>query len=83
MLVVVVPLCIGLGTAKSLVPLVLLPVFLSLAIILTIGGGLLLSALNVYFRDVEHILNALGTPWFFLTPIFYTYASLPASAQPW
>lgn len=81
MLIVVLPLCIGLGTAESLVPLVLLPVFLALAIILTVGGGLLLSGLNVYFRDVEHILNALGTPWFFLTPIFYTYASLPASAQ--
>jgi ABC-type polysaccharide/polyol phosphate export permease len=81
MLVVVLPLCLALGTGQSLVPLVLLPVFLALAIVLTVGGGLLLSGLNVYFRDVEHILNALGTPWFFLTPIFYTYASLPASAQ--
>ncbi len=81
MLVVAVPLCIGLGTGGSLVPLVLLPLLLLLAAIFTAGAGLLLGALNVYFRDIEHILAAIGTPWFFLTPIFYTYSSLPESAQ--
>jgi lipopolysaccharide transport system permease protein len=79
MLVIAIPLCVILGTG-SLLPLVVLPVFLVLAAILTYGVGLLLSALNVYFRDVEHILTAIGVPWFFLTPIFYTYATLPASA---
>lgn len=80
MLVIALPLCIILGSG-SLVPLVLLPAFLVLAALLTVGFGLLLSALNVYFRDVAHILTAIGTPWFFLTPIFYTYSTLPASAQ--
>lgn len=79
MLVVAVPLCVILGDG-SLVPLVLLPIFLVLTAILTCGAGLLLSALNVYFRDVEHILAAIGVPWFFLTPIFYSYSTLPASA---
>lgn len=80
MLVIAVPLCMILGTG-SLVPLVLLPVFLILTAILTCGAGLLLSALNVYFRDVDHILIAIGVPWFFLTPIFYTYSTLPAAAR--
>ena len=80
MLVIALPLCIILA-GGSLAPLVLLPVFLALAAILTIGAGLLFSALNVYFRDVEHVLTAIGIPWFFLTPIFYTYATLPQSAQ--
>jgi lipopolysaccharide transport system permease protein len=79
MLVIAVPLCVILGDG-SLVPLVLLPIFIILTAILTCGAGLLLSALNVYFRDVEHILTAIGVPWFFLTPIFYTYSTLPASA---
>ena len=35
----------------------------------------------MYFRDVEHILAAIGTPLFFLTPIFYTYDSLPSAAS--
>ena len=80
MLVIALPLCIILA-GGSLAPLVLLPVFLALAAILTIGAGLLFSALNVYFRDVEHVLTAIGIPWVFLTPIFYTYATLPQSAQ--
>jgi len=80
MLVIAVPLCIILGSG-SLLPLVLLPVFLALAALLTIGAGLVLSALNVYFRDVEHVLAAIGIPWFFLTPIFYTYSTLPESAK--
>jgi lipopolysaccharide transport system permease protein len=80
MLVIAVPLCIILGDG-SLLPLVLLPVVLALAAIMTVGIGLALGALNVYFRDVEHVLAAIGIPWFFLTPIFYTYASLPESAR--
>ena len=79
MLVIALPLCVWLG-GGSLLPLVALPAFLALALGATIGAGLLLSALNVYFRDVEHILSAIATPLFFLTPIFYTYDSLPAAA---
>jgi ABC-type polysaccharide/polyol phosphate export permease len=44
---------------------------------MTFGFALIVSALNVYFRDVEHILGALLLPWFFLTPIFYTPETLP------
>ena len=80
MLVIALPLCVIFADGLGL-PLILLPVFLALACILTVGLGLMLSALNVYFRDVEHILMAIGIPWFFLTPIFYTYSTLPASAQ--
>jgi len=79
MLVIALPLCLWLG-GGSKVTLILLPVFLALTLVATAGFGLLLSGLNVYFRDVEHILAAIGVPWFFLTPIFYTYASLPAAA---
>lgn len=80
MLVIAVPLCIWLS-ADSLAPLVLLPGFMILALILTLGLGALVAALNVYFRDVQHIIDAIGVPWFFLTPIFYTYSTLPAAAQ--
>lgn len=80
MLVIALPLCIW-QTNGSLVPLVALPVFLVLTFVLTIGLGLLLAAVNVYFRDVEHVLQAIGVPWFFITPIFYTYTTLPDAAQ--
>lgn len=79
MLVIALPLCLWLGDGSRL-PVLIVPVFLALTLIMTAGVGLMLSALNVYFRDVEHIIMAIGVPWFFLTPIFYTYNSLPALA---
>ena len=35
------------------------------------------AAVNVYFRDVEHILTAIALPWIFLSPIFYTFDTVP------
>jgi ABC-type polysaccharide/polyol phosphate export permease len=29
------------------------------------------ASLNVYFRDIEHILSIGLTAWFFLTPVIY------------
>jgi ABC-type polysaccharide/polyol phosphate export permease len=60
----------------SLAPLVTLPLSIALLAAFTAGFGLALSALNVYFRDVEHILAAVSLPWFFLSPIFYRFEDL-------
>lgn len=57
--------------------MILLPVLLVALILMTAGAALALSAVNVYFRDVEHVLAAILLPWFFLTPIFYSFDSLP------
>jgi ABC-type polysaccharide/polyol phosphate export permease len=48
---------------------------------LVAGLALLVACLNVLYRDVEHVLAAALLPWFFLTPILWRVASLPASAQ--
>lgn len=80
MFVIALPLCLVLST-DSYAPLLVLPVFVLLLVTLTAGAGLMLSALNVYFRDVEHILAAISMPWFFLTPIFYTLDQLPEGLQ--
>lgn len=79
MLVIALPLCLLVANGAAW-PLVLFPAFMLLLAIMTVGIGLALSVVNVYFRDVEHILAAIGVPWFFLTPIFYTYDTLPAAA---
>ncbi len=76
MLVIAIPLCL-IFRQGSLAPLVLLPVIAIFLVAMTVGLGLLLAGLNVYFRDVSHILTALAIPWFFLTPIFYSYSTLP------
>jgi hypothetical protein len=41
------------------------------------GFSLMVAALNALFRDVEHLLQALLLPWFFLTPILYSLEELP------
>ena len=33
------------------------------------------------FRDVEHLIAAALLPWFFLTPILWRFAQLPADVQ--
>jgi lipopolysaccharide transport system permease protein len=45
------------------------------------GVSLLAAALNVLFRDIEHILTAALLPWFFLTPVLWDPAKLPAAQR--
>ena len=82
MLAIALPLCILFAPLDSALPLVVLPVLIALLAGLTVGLGLLLGALNVYFRDTEYLYGALSLPWFFLSPIFYTYDVL-SGVQGW
>ncbi len=54
--------------------LVLLVPALAVVIVFTVGMALLVSALNVRFRDVEHLLEIALLAWFWLTPIVYPVA---------
>ena len=47
------------------------PVILLTQMLLILGLGMFLSALNVFYRDVLMILDVLLLAMFFLTPIFY------------
>lgn len=76
MFTIAVPLCFVYGHGSRVPWLMVVPIMLLLAVI-TIGFGLLLAAVNVYFRDVEHILAALSLPWFFLTPILFSLDQVP------
>jgi ABC-type polysaccharide/polyol phosphate export permease len=40
------------------------------------GMALIAACLNVIFRDVEHVLAAALLPWFFVTPILWSEATL-------
>jgi lipopolysaccharide transport system permease protein len=65
-------------TAKTM-PLAL-PILAAL-ICLALGLAWLLSVLNVFFRDIEHLLAVLFLPWFFLTPVLYSLEQLPTAAS--
>jgi lipopolysaccharide transport system permease protein len=41
------------------------------------GLSIVIAAATVVFRDVEHLLVTVMLPWFFLTPVFYTFEQLP------
>jgi ABC-type polysaccharide/polyol phosphate export permease len=48
------------------------------------GVALTVASANAVFRDVEHVVQALLLPWFFLTPILYRVEDLPgADTHPW
>jgi ABC-2 type transport system permease protein len=51
--------------------LVLLLPALAVAVTFTVAMALLASALNVRYRDVEHLLEIALLAWFWLTPIVY------------
>jgi ABC-2 type transport system permease protein len=51
--------------------------------LMSAGLAMLLSALMVYFRDVEFLLGLVLTAWFFMTPIVYQFAQVPGHLKPW
>jgi lipopolysaccharide transport system permease protein len=55
----------------------LVPAFLALAMLTALGFGLWLSALNVRFRDVTHIMPFLVQIWMYLTPVVYGSTLVP------
>ena len=59
------------GPALAYLPLVI-PALIAL-LLLTAALGVLLAALNVYFRDIQHLLEVGLTVWFWMTPIVYQY----------
>ena len=50
-------------------------------LLLTLGLAWVFATLNVFYRDIEHLLTVLFLPWFFLTPVFYSLESIPAAAN--
>jgi ABC-type polysaccharide/polyol phosphate export permease len=49
----------------------LLPIVLSLFFLFLLGGALLLASLNVFFRDVSHVLDPILMIFFYATPVIY------------
>ena len=53
------------------------PVIVVVQLVLSVGLGLILSALTVHFRDIRDILANVMTLWFFATPIIYPWFAAP------
>jgi lipopolysaccharide transport system permease protein len=74
------PLMVGLGLFFQHVPTwhaVAFPLVVLVQLMFTLALSYLISALNVAFRDLQHLISNLLTFWFFLTPIIYTANTIP------
>lgn len=59
----------------------LLPFPIICMVLFTIGFGYILSALMVFFRDMQFLHGILLTAWTYFTPIFYPESILPDKVE--
>ncbi|MBS0321710.1 MAG: ABC transporter permease [Proteobacteria bacterium] len=62
--------------------LLAVPLWCLLALAVT-GLALITASLQVFIRDIEHVLPPLLMIAFYLTPILYPPSAVPAVVQPW
>lgn len=60
------------------VTLLLMPIPIFYTFLFSTGLGIMLSALNVYFRDIAHFYGVFILAWTYFTPIFYPISILSA-----
>lgn len=74
------PLMVGMGLISGVWPTwhaALFPLILLVQILFTLGIVYLVSALNVTFRDIQHIVGNLLVLWYFATPALYPVTAIP------
>lgn len=59
-----------------------IPVILAVQMALGLGLGLAGAALNVFYRDVKHLLGLFLQLWFYATPIIYPLTLVPDWLRP-
>lgn len=68
----------GIGFSKYIL---LLPFLLIIQYFLTLGCSFVLSAVTVFIRDLEYIINVILMLLFYVTPIIYSFDSMPANIR--
>ena len=53
-----------------------IPIFM-IQFIFTFGLSLLTSAFNLFYRDIQYLLNLILLLWFYLTPVIYPVEVIP------
>lgn len=60
----------------SLFMFLFIPIFL-IQFLFTFGLALFLSAINLFYKDIQYLFNLILTLWFYLTPILYAVEYFP------
>jgi ABC-2 type transport system permease protein len=66
---------------KFYIYLYILPLVIFIEFFLVAGMTLLVSALNVLFRDLQHLITIIMMVWFFGTPVIYPLEMVPEKYQ--
>lgn len=80
-LIVVFAVLIISGKGVSLSALVYMPLIMIAEYVLAISITMIVSALTVYLRDLEHIIVILTMAWQFLTPVMYSIDMVPENMR--
>ena len=65
---------VGVGPWAAMVPL-----FLALLVLFTLGVTLITSAINVFYRDVNPVVQIGLQLWLYLTPVAYPLSAVPGT----
>ena len=57
--------------------LLMLPLVMAIEFVLALGIVFITATVNVYFRDLEHILGIVSMMWMYLTPVIYPAEMVP------
>ena len=63
--------------------LLYLPAVLAIQLALALGLGFMGAALNVFYRDVKHLIALLIQVWLYATPIIYPVQAVPSWLRPY
>lgn len=70
------------GKGISLYALLYLPIIVLAEYLLALSITMVVSAITVYLRDLEHILMIVTMAWQFLTPVMYSVDMVPEKLMP-
>jgi ABC-2 type transport system permease protein len=70
------------GIGVNVSAILFLPIIMIVEFILALGITMLVSALTVYFRDLEYILGIVSMAWMYMTPIMYSIEFVPEEIMP-
>lgn len=79
-----VPLLLAVMLIAGVTPgpsMLFLPLVIVVELVFLLGLSMAFSALNVHYRDIQHILGNVMTLWFFLCPIIYPVTNIPERFQ--
>lgn len=70
------------GHGISLEAIAFLPIVIIVQFVFALGITMLVSAVTVFLRDVEYILNIIMMAWQFLSPVMYGIDMVPEEIRP-